>query len=60
MISGRDQRAPAPHLSLGSASLTEIAHKLSNRLAKARVNSSGMCCTIATPALSGGAPRGQL
>ena len=54
MIARRDQRAPAQHRILVSASFTVIAHRPSSRAAKARVNSSGMCCTITIPGVSAG------
>ena len=41
-------------MSLVSASLTVMLHRPSSRLAKARVNSSGMCCTITMPGASAG------
>ena len=41
-------------VSLVSASFTVMLHRLSSRLAKARVNSSGICCTITMPGVSAG------
>jgi hypothetical protein len=53
MVARSDQRAAAQNRIVGSASFTEIRHRLSRRLAKARVNSSGICCTITMPGASG-------
>src|SRR2546422_6146863 len=51
---GAIKALPAATQSPSLASRTETAHSVSSRSAKARVNCSGMCCTMTTPGQSTG------